>query len=92
MKKDVVPIECVARRISYLRGQKAILNRDLAWRPIENWRSDLSNVETRVGQHDDEIAIIEAAGHLILARDKTQREIRFHLPERPPRDGTGKRR
>jgi hypothetical protein len=62
MKKDVVPIECVARRISYFRGQKAIVNRDLA-------------LETK-----------------ILARDKTQREIRFHVSERPPQDGTGKRR
>jgi hypothetical protein len=62
MKRDVVPIECVARRISYLRGQKTILNRDLA-------------LETK-----------------ILARDKTQREIRLHVPERLPRDGTGKRR
>jgi hypothetical protein len=26
---------------------------------------------------------------LILARDETQREIRFHVPERSPRDGTG---
>ena len=87
MKKDVVPIECVARWISYLRGQKAILSRDLA---LETKRS--SNVETRVERHDDEIAIIEAARQWILARDKTQREIRFHLPERPPRDGIGKGR
>jgi hypothetical protein len=92
MKKDVVPIECVARRISYFRGQKAILNRDLALETNRKLAQRSSNVETRVGQRDDEIAIIEAARHLILARDKTQREIRSHLPERPPRDGTGKRR
>jgi hypothetical protein len=92
MKKDVVPIECVARRISYLRGQKAILNRDLALETNRESARRSSNVETRVRQHDNEIAIIEAARQLILARDKTQREIRFHVPERPPRDGTGKRR
>ena len=92
MKKDVVPIECVARWISYLRGQKAILSRDLALETNRGLAQRSSNVETRVGQHDDEIAIIEAARQLSLARDKTQREIGFHVPERSPRDGTGKRR
>ena len=92
MKKDVVPIECVARRISYLRGQKGIRNRDLALETDRELVQGSSNIETRVGQHDGEIAIIEAARQLILARDKTRREIRFHLTERPPRDGTGKRR
>ena len=92
MEKDVVPIEHVARRISYFRGQKAILNRDLALETNRELAQRSSNVERRVGQHDDEIAIIEATRQLILARDKTQREIRFHVPERPPRDGTGKRR
>ena len=92
MKKDVVPIEHVARRISYLRGQKAFLNRDLALETTRELAQRSSNVERRVGQHDDEIAIIEATRRLILAGDKTQREIRFHVPERPPRDGTGKRR
>ena len=41
--------------------------------------------------HDGEIAIIKAARQLTLARDETRREIRFHLTERPPRDGTSKR-
>ena len=86
MKKDIVLIRHVARRISYLRGKKGILDGDRANRELAQ---PSSNVETRVGQHDDEIAIIEAARHLILARDKTQREIRFHVPERSPRDGTG---
>ena len=92
MKKDVVPIECIAQRISYLQGHKAILNRDLALETNRELAQRSSNVERRVGQHDDEIAIIEATHQVILARDKTQREIRFHVPERPPRDGTGKRR
>ena len=92
MKKDVVPIEGVARRISYLRGQKVILNRDLALETNRELAQRSSNVETRVGQHDDEIATVEAARQLILARDKTQREIRFHVTESPPRDRTGKRR
>jgi len=92
VKKDIVPIRHAARRIFYLCGQKVILDRDLALEINRELAQRSSNVETRVGQHDDEIAIIEAARHLILARDKTQREIRFHAPERPPRDGTGKRR
>jgi hypothetical protein len=92
MKKDGVPIECVARRISYLRGQKAIRNRGLALETDRELAQRSSNVETPVGQHGDEIGTIEAARQLILARDKTRREIRFHLTERPPRDGTGKRR
>ena len=91
MKKDVVPIEHVARRISYLRGQKVVLNCDLALEINRELAQRSSNVERRVEQHDDELTIIEATW-LILARDKTQREIRFQLPERPPRDGTGKRR
>jgi len=92
MKKDVVPIEHVARRISYLRRQKAFLNRDLALETSRELAQRSSNVERRVGQHDDEIVIIEATRQLILARDKTQREIRFQLPERSLCDGTGKRR
>jgi hypothetical protein len=92
MKKDVAPIDCVARRVSYLRGQKAILNRDLALKTNRELAQRSSNVEARVGRHGDGIAIIEAARRLILAGDKTQREIRFHLAERPPRDGTGTRR
>jgi len=92
MKRDVVPNECIARRISYLQGQKAILNRDLALETDGELAQRSWNAATRVGEHDDAIAIIEAARRLILARDKTQREIKFHISERPPRDRTGKRR
>ena len=92
MKKDLVPIRHVARRIFYLRGQKVILERDRALEANRELAQRSSNVVSRVGQHDDEIAIIEAAGQLILARDKTQREIRFHVPERSLRDGTDERR
>ena len=91
MKKDVAPIECVAGRISYLRGQKAILNRDLALETSRELAQRSSNVEKRVGHYDDETAIM-AVRRLILAGDKTQPEIGFHRPERPSRGGTGKRR
>lgn len=92
MKKDIVSTRHAARRISYLRGHKVILDRDLALETNRELAQRSSNVERRVGQHDGEIAIIEAARQLILERDETQREIRFQVPERPPRDGTGKRR
>ena len=86
MKKDIVLIRHVARQIPYLRGKKVILDGGRANRELAQ---PSSNIETRIGQDDDEIAIIEAARHVILARDETQREIRFHVPERSPRDGTG---
>ena len=74
-------LNAVARRISYLRGQKAHPGIAIwRWRPIENWRSDLRTSKRQSGNDDDEIAIIEAARQLILARDKTRREIRFHVP------------
>ena len=92
MKKDVVPNECIVPRISYLWGQKAILNRDLALETNEEFPQRPSNVATQIGEHQDAIAIIEAARRLILSRDKTQLEIRFHISERLLRDGTGKRR
>jgi len=88
VKKDIVLIRHVARRISYLRGKTVILDGDLALENNRELAQRSWNVETRVEQHDGEIAVIEAARHLILARDETQREIRFHVPERSPRDGT----
>ena len=92
MKKDIVLIRQVARRISYLRGQKVILDRDRALETNRDLAQPSSNVETRVGQRDDEIAIIGSARQWILARDKTQRKIRIQVPERPPPDGIGKGR
>lgn len=85
-------MECVARRISYLRGQEVIRNRDLALETNRELAQRFSNGESRIGHHDDETAIIKAARRLILARDKTRRKIRFRGPERPLRGGTGKGR
>ena len=92
MKKDVVPIARVARRSSCLRGKKAILNRDLALKTNRESARRSSNVERRIGQYDDEIATIGAAGQWILTPGDWQREIGFHLAGRPRRHGTGKRR
>jgi hypothetical protein len=52
-----------------------------------------SELEKRVGKHDDEIAaIIEAIRQLIAPPDKPRREIGFHVRETSPRYGTRKRR
>lgn len=60
-------------------------NRELAKR--------FSELETRVGKHDDEIAaIIEAIRQLIRPENRPRREIGFHMRESSPRYGTRKRR
>lgn len=60
-------------------------NRELARR--------FSQLEKRVGKHDDEIAaIINAIRQLMLPVKKSVREIGFHVRETPPRYGTRKRR
>jgi hypothetical protein len=52
-----------------------------------------SELEKRVGKHDDEIAAItEAIRQLIAPRSKPRREIGFHVRESSPRYGTRKRR
>jgi tetrahydromethanopterin S-methyltransferase subunit G len=51
-----------------------------------------SELEKRVGVHDDEIAaIIEAIRQLIAPPDKPRREIGFHVRESPPRYGARQR-
>jgi hypothetical protein len=60
-------------------------NRELAKR--------FSELEERVGRHDDEIAtIIEAIRQLITPPAKPHREIGFHVRESSPRYRTRKRR
>jgi hypothetical protein len=45
-----------------------------------------SELEKRVGKHDDEIAaILEAIRQLMTPREKPRREIGFHVRETPPR-------
>jgi hypothetical protein len=52
-----------------------------------------SELEKRVGQHDDEIAaIIGAIRQLMAPKEKSEREIGFHVRETPPHYGTRKRR
>ena len=52
-----------------------------------------SELEARVGKHDDEIAaIIDAIRQLMAPPKKPAREIGFHVRESSPRYGTRKRR
>ena len=60
-------------------------NRELARR--------FSELEKRVGKHDEEIAaIIDAIRQLMVPAKKPTREIGFHVRETPPRYRTRKRR
>jgi ORF6N domain len=71
---------------AFVRLREALeTNRELAQR--------FSELEKRVGAHDNEIvAIIEAIRQLIAPENKPQREIGFHVRESPPRYGTRKGR
>jgi ORF6N domain len=52
-----------------------------------------SELEKRVGKHDDEIAaIIDAIRQLMIPPSKSAREIGFHVRESSPRYGARKRR
>jgi hypothetical protein len=52
-----------------------------------------TQLEQRVGKHDDEIAaIIDAIRRLMAPPDKPRREIGFHVREKSPRYRTPKRR
>lgn len=52
-----------------------------------------SDLEKRVGKHDEEIAaIIDAIRQLMAPSEKPKREIGFHVQEKPPRYRTRKRR
>jgi DNA-directed RNA polymerase sigma subunit (sigma70/sigma32) len=51
-----------------------------------------SELERRIGKHDDEIAaILEAMRQLMAPPEKLRREIGFHVRERPARYWTRKR-
>jgi hypothetical protein len=59
-------------------------NRELA--------QNFSELEQRVGKHDEEIAaILEAIRRLMAPPKKPRREIGFHMREKPPRYRAGKR-
>jgi hypothetical protein len=58
--------------------QMLYTNRELA--------SKFSELERRVGKHDEEIAaILEAIRQLMAPPDRSRREIGFHVREKPPR-------
>jgi ORF6N domain-containing protein len=52
-----------------------------------------SELEKRVGKHDEKIdAVLEAIRQLMAPPEKPRREIGFHVREKAPRYRTGKRR
>jgi hypothetical protein len=93
----------VAMLSSVLRSERAVKVNIAIMRAFVKLREALetnrelakkfSELEERVGRHDDEIAtIIEAIRQLITPLDKPRREIGFHVRESSPRYRTRKRR
>src|SRR6266567_2991701 len=101
MSKDIIPVQRIAQAIFVLHGQKVILSQDLAalygvtvgvltQAMKRNTKRELarkfSELEKRIGKHDQDItAIIEAIRQLMAPPKTPRREIGFHVRERPPR-------
>ena len=95
--------EGVAMLSSILRSERAVKVNIAIMRAFVRLREALetnrelakkfSELETRVGKHDEEIgAIIDAIRQLMAPATKPAREIGFHVRETPPRYGTRKHR
>jgi hypothetical protein len=93
----------VAMLSSVLRSERAVQVNIAIMRAFVQLRSALesnrelarkfSELEERVGKHDEDIAaIIEAIRQLIAPEIKQRREIGFHARESPPRYGKRRRR
>ncbi len=92
----------VAMLSSVLRSERAVKVNIAIMRAFVQLREALetnrelakkfSELEMRVGKHDDEIAaIINAIRQLMAPAKKPRREIGFHVRESPPRYGTRNR-
>jgi hypothetical protein len=97
------PEEGVAMLSSVLRSERAVKVNIAIMRALVRLREALetnrelakrfSQLEMRVGKHDEEIAaILEAIRQLIAAPDKPRREIGFHVRETSRHYGTRKGR
>ena len=76
MSKEITPIDRIAQSIR--------LNRELSQK--------FSELEQRVGKHDEEMdAILEAIRQLMAPPDRPRREIGFHVREKAPRNRARKR-
>jgi len=93
----------VAMLSSVLRSERAVKVNIAIMRAFVKLREALetnhalarkfSELETRVGKHDEEIAaIIDAIRRLMAPPAKPSREIGFHVQEKPPRYRTRKPR
>lgn len=92
----------VAMLSSVLRSERAVKVNIAIMRAFVQLRQTLetnrelarkfSELETRVGKHDDEIAaIIDAIRQLMAPTEKPTRQIGFHVRETAPRFGARKR-
>jgi ORF6N domain-containing protein len=92
----------VAMLSSVLRSERAVKVNIAIMRAFVRLRETLevnralaqqfTELEKRVSQHDDEItAIIDAIRQLMAPAKKSEREIGFHVQEKPPRYGARKR-
>lgn len=76
--KRAVKVNIAIMRAFVKLRQMLDANRELAQK--------FSELERRVGKHDEEIAaILEAIRQLMAAPEKPRREIGFHVREKPPR-------
>jgi len=91
----------VAMLSSVPKSERAVKMNIAIMRPFVQLRETLetnrelarkfSELEKRVGKHDEEIgAIVEAIRRLMAPETKSQRKIGFHVREKAPRYGTRK--
>ncbi|MGI8889509.1 MAG: ORF6N domain-containing protein [Chthoniobacterales bacterium] len=96
-EQGVAMLSSVLRSVSAVQVNIAIMRAFVQLRSaLESNRAlarKFSELEERVGQHDEDIAaIIEGIRQLLEPPAKSPREIGFHVKETPPRDGARKRR
>ena len=91
-EQGVAMLSSVLRRERAVQVNIAIMRAFVQLRAVLESNRDLarkfSELEERVGRHDEEIAaIIEAVRQLVEPPKKTRREIGFHVRETSPRYG-----
>jgi hypothetical protein len=89
-EQGVAMLSCVLRSDRAVKVNIAIMRAFVKLREALETNRELarrfSELEQRVGQHDQEIAaIIEAIRQLVTPEEKPPREIGFHVQEKPPR-------
>ena len=96
-EQGVAMLSSVLRSDRAVKVNIAIMRAFVRLREVLNTNATLarkfSELEQRVGKHDEEIgAILEAIRQLMAPAAKTKREIGFHVREKAPRYRTRQRR